>query len=132
LFFSNLSKQKTELKLALKLLDWSGGFKVSAIQEAHHEIYKELVAKLNLNMDREMNTIMFSLNCQEAKKLGEIQCPEGYYLDKVRLEHAELINDLWSARHPGSLKLIQMLITYNTNVGLYEKESGSLCAWCLR
>ncbi|XP_016931513.3 uncharacterized protein [Drosophila suzukii] len=132
LFFSNISKRKTELKLALKLLDWSGGFKVSAIQEAHHEIYKELVAELNLNMDREMNTIMFSLNCQEAEKLGEIQCPEGYYLDKVRLEHAELINDLWSARHPGSLKLIQMLITYNTNVGLYEKESGSLCAWCLR
>ncbi|XP_037709603.1 uncharacterized protein LOC119547006 isoform X2 [Drosophila subpulchrella] len=132
LFFSNISKQKTELKLALKLLDWSGGFKVSAIQEAHHEIYKELVAELNLNMDREMNTIMFSLNCQEAEQLGEIKCPEGYYLDKVRLEHADLINDLWSARHPGSLKLIQMLITYNTNVGLYEKESGSLCAWCLR
>ncbi|XP_017132219.1 uncharacterized protein LOC108149287 [Drosophila elegans] len=131
LFFSNLSKQKSDLKDALKLLDWSGGFKVSAIQENHHKIYKELVAELNLTMYREMPTTMYSLNCREARKL-EISCPEGYYVDKVRLEHAELINDLWSARHPGSLKLIQMLITNNTNVGLYERESGLLCAWCLR
>ncbi|XP_043065384.1 uncharacterized protein LOC122320870 [Drosophila ficusphila] len=131
LFFSNLSKQKTELELALKLLDWSKGFKVSAIHETHHYIYKDLVAELNLQMDREMSTIMYSLTCEEAEKL-EIICPEGYYLDKVRQEHADLINNLWSARHPGSLKLVEMLITYNTNVGLYEKESGLLCAWCLR
>ncbi|XP_043065374.1 uncharacterized protein LOC108095098 isoform X2 [Drosophila ficusphila] len=131
LFFSNLSKQKTELELALKLLDWSKGFKVSAIHETHHYIYKDLVAEVNLQMDREMSTIMYSLTCEEAEKL-EINCPEGYYLDKVRLEHADLINNLWSARHPGSLKLVEMLITYNTNVGLYEKESGLLCAWCLR
>ncbi|XP_016977635.1 uncharacterized protein LOC108043436 [Drosophila rhopaloa] len=131
LFFSNLSKQKSELKVALKFLDWSGGFKVSAIHETHHNIYKELVSELNLRMDREMATIMYSLTCQEAKKLV-VNCPDGYYLDKVRLEHADLINDLWSARHPGSLKLIQMLITHNTNVGLYEEKSGLLCAWCLR
>ncbi|XP_017067903.2 uncharacterized protein LOC108105703 [Drosophila eugracilis] len=131
LFFSNLSKQKPELKVALNLLDWSGGFKVSAIHETHHKIYKELVADLDLQIDREMNTIMYSLTYQEAGNF-QINCPEGYYLDKVRLEHADLINDLWSARHPGSLKLIQMLISYNTNVGLYDKESNSLCAWCLR
>ncbi|KMY90780.1 uncharacterized protein Dsimw501_GD24132 [Drosophila simulans] len=131
LFFSNLSKQKTDLEVALKQLDWSGGFKVSAIHEIHHKIYKQVALDLGLHMDREMNTIMYILNREEAERL-QIQCPDGYYLDKVRLEHADLINNLWSARHPGSLKLIQMLITYNTNVGLYEKESGSLCAWCLR
>ncbi|KAH8413095.1 hypothetical protein KR009_007915 [Drosophila setifemur] len=131
LFFSNLSGNKSNLELALRLLDWSGGFKVSAIQEKHHFIYKELVKELNLIMDREMNTIMYRMPFEEAQKL-EIDCPEGYYLDRVRLEHAELINDLWSARHPGSLKLIQMLIENNNNMGLYEEESGVLCAWCLR
>lgn len=61
-----------------------------------------------------------------------INCPTGYYVDSVRVEHAELINDLWSARHVGSLKLIQLLIEHNTNIGLYDQESGELCAWCLR
>ncbi|EDV54800.1 uncharacterized protein LOC6549429 isoform X2 [Drosophila erecta] len=131
LFFSNLSRRKSDLLAALEHLDWSGGFKVSAIHETHHRIYKELALDLRLHMDREMNTIMYILTRKEAERL-QVKCPEGYYLDKVRLEHADQINDLWSARHPGSLKLIQMLIAYNTNVGLYEKESGSLCAWCLR
>jgi len=116
---------------ALKLLDWTGGFKVSAINETHHKIYKYLVAELQLCLQREMNTIMYRIPCKEAKEL-QFNCPPGYYLDKVRLEHSELINDLWSARHPGSLKLIQLLIENNTNVGLYEKETGKLCAWCLR
>ncbi|XP_068151064.1 uncharacterized protein [Drosophila tropicalis] len=74
---------------------------------------------------------MYYLSCEEAKKL-QINCPNGYYFDKVRPEHAEMINNLWSARHPGSLRLIELLITKNTNVGLYEKDSGKLCAWCLR
>lgn len=87
--------------------------------------------ELSLSMDREMKTIMYSLTFQEAQKL-EINCPKGYYFDQVRLEHADLINELWSARHSGSLKLIQMLIENNTNVGLFEKDSGQLCAWCLR
>ncbi|XP_043643648.1 uncharacterized protein LOC122613508 [Drosophila teissieri] len=131
LFFSNLSRQRSGLEAALRHLDWSGGFKVSAIHESHHKIYKQLALDLGLHMDREMNTIMYMLTREEAVRL-QVQCPEGYYLGQVRLEHADLINDLWSARHPGSLELIQMLIAHNTNVGLYEKESGSLCAWCLR
>ncbi|XP_017105332.2 uncharacterized protein [Drosophila bipectinata] len=131
LFFSNLSRKKTGLYSALKLLDWSAGFKVSAIHDSHHTIFKELVMELNLSMDREMKTIMYRMPFQEAQEL-EISCPEGYYFDQVRLEHAALINELWSARHAGSLKLIQMLIENNTNVGLFEKDSGLLCAWCLR
>ncbi|XP_017029390.1 uncharacterized protein [Drosophila kikkawai] len=131
LFFSNLSRQESHLKLALSLLDWSEGFKVSAIHEMHHRIYKELVAELSLTMDREMNTIMYILSCEKAQKLI-IECPKGYFMDKVRLEHAELINNLWSARHPGSLKLIEMLIENNNNIGLYEEETGLLCSWCLR
>ncbi|KAH8283178.1 hypothetical protein KR054_012646 [Drosophila jambulina] len=122
LFFSNLSRQKSNLAQALKSLDWSGGFKVSAIYEMHHKIYKDVVSELNLTMDREMKTIMFRMSCEKAQKLV-IEIPEGYYLDKVKLKHAELINNLWSARHPGSLKLIEMLI---------EKKTGELCAWCLR
>ncbi|XP_062141823.1 uncharacterized protein LOC133849744 [Drosophila sulfurigaster albostrigata] len=132
LFFCNLSRQKTmELQTALQLLDWTKAYKVSAIHESHHAIYKQLVAKRQLCLDREMNTIMYSLSCNQAKEL-QVTCPPEYYLDSVRLEHAELINDLWSARHSGSLKLIQLLIENNTNVGLYERSTGELCAWCLR
>lgn len=65
-------------------------------------------------------------------KMLQVSCPTGYYLDSVRVEHAELINDLWSAKHVGSLKLIQLLIEHNTNVGLYNLETGELCARCLR
>ncbi|XP_034667364.1 uncharacterized protein LOC117900912 [Drosophila subobscura] len=131
LFFCNLSRRGPQLEVALRLLDWSGGYKVSAIHEGHHLVYRQLLAELQLGMDREMNTIMFRLPWQAASQL-DIECPPGYYLDKVRLEHAELINDLWSARHPGSLYLIQLLISNNTNMGLYEEETGLLCAWCLR
>ncbi|KAM8716710.1 hypothetical protein ACLKA7_003562 [Drosophila subpalustris] len=132
LFFSNLSRQKTpDLLKALELVDWTSGFKVSAIHETHHKIYKSLVTERQLWLHREMNTIMYRMPCKEAKKL-QFDCPPEYYLDNVRLEHAELINDHWSARHPGSLRLIQMLIEHNSNVGLYLKETGQLCAWCLR
>ncbi|XP_041450686.1 uncharacterized protein LOC111081011 [Drosophila obscura] len=131
LFFCNLSRRRPQLERALRLLDWSAGYKVSAIHAEHHLVYRQLLAELRLGMDREKNTIMYHLSCERAKQL-EIECPAGYYLDRVRLEHAELINDLWSARHPGSLYLIQLLILNNTNMGLYEKETGLLCAWCLR
>lgn len=132
LFFSNLSRQRTaELVSALRLLDWSGGFKVSAIHETHHAIYKDLLAERRLGIDREMSTIMYHMPSSKAKTL-QVTCPTGYYLDSVRVEHAELINHLWSARHVGSLKLIQLLIENNTSVGLYAQETGELCAWCLR
>ncbi|TDG40432.1 hypothetical protein AWZ03_013148 [Drosophila navojoa] len=132
LFFSNLSRQKTpELLTALTLMDWTRGYKVSAIHETHHAIYKQLLAEHHLFMDREMKTIMYRLPCEQAKEL-QVNCPPGYFLDNVRLEHAELINELWSAKHPGSLKLIQLLIEMNTNVGLYDQATGQLCAWCLR
>lgn len=120
-----------ELVRALGLLDWSRGFKVSAIHETHHGIYKSLLAERQLRMDREMKTIMYHMPFSKAQML-QITCPTGYYLDSVRVEHAELINDLWSARHVGSLKLIQLLIEHNTSVGLYDQETGELCAWCLR
>lgn len=84
-----------------------------------------------MSLQREMNTIMYRMPCKEAKEL-QFDCPPGYYLDKVRLEHAELIDEHWSARHPGSLRLIQMLIEHNTSAGLFHKETGQLCAWCLR
>ncbi|EDW64937.1 uncharacterized protein [Drosophila virilis] len=132
LFFSNLSRQKTpELLSVLTLLDWTNGFKVSAIHETHHRAYKQLLAERRLVMDREMKTVMYHLPCEQAKALQR-SCPPGYYLDDVRLEHAGLINDLWSAHHPGSLKLVEMLIEKNGNVGLYEEATGELCAWCLR
>lgn len=132
LFFSNISRERTpELVRALRLLDWSRGFKVSAIHETHHAIYKFFLAERQLRMDREMKTIMYHMPFSKAKML-HINCPTGYYVDSVRVEHAELINDLWSARHVGSLKLIQLLIEHNTNIGLYDQESGELCAWCLR
>ncbi|KAH8376870.1 hypothetical protein KR093_001811, partial [Drosophila rubida] len=132
LFFCNLSRQKTpELQTALQLLDWSSAYKVSAIHETHHAIYKQLTAERQLYLDREMNTIMYHMSSSQAKDL-QVTCPSEYYLADVQLEHAELINDLWSARHTGSLKLIQMLIENNTNVGLFERSTGSLCAWCLR
>ncbi|XP_068149716.1 uncharacterized protein [Drosophila tropicalis] len=130
LFFGTLNDGGKRLQEALSLLDWSGGYKVSAIQERHHMIYKDLLNELPVRMDRELNTDMYYLSCEEAKKL-QINCPNGYYFDKVRPE-LEMINNLWSARHPGSLRLIELLITKNTNVGLYEKDSGKLCAWCLR
>lgn len=112
-------------------MDWTRGYKVSAIHETHHGIYKQLLKEHHLCMDREMKTIMYRLPCEQAKAL-QFSCPSGYFLDNVRLEHAELINELWSAKHTGSLKLIQLLIEMNTNVGLYDQATGQLCAWCLR
>ncbi|EDW03369.1 uncharacterized protein LOC6562000 [Drosophila grimshawi] len=132
LFFSNLSRQRTpELRSALGLLNWTVGYKVSALHQTHHSIYKEFQVERGLCLEREMKTIMYRLPCEKANEL-QINCPFGYYLDSVRLEHADLINDRWSARHPGSLKLIQLLIENNTSVGLYEQKTDQLCAWCLR
>ncbi|XP_030383886.1 uncharacterized protein LOC115631312 [Scaptodrosophila lebanonensis] len=132
LFFANLSQCGTqELQMALELLDWSRGYKVSSIYESHHLLYKHILSTLGLSFEQEQKTIMYHLDCKKAKAL-DMSCPDGYFVQPLRLEHAAIINELWSSRHRGSLKLIQLLIKNNANVGVYKDDSKELCAWCLR
>ncbi|KAH8271094.1 hypothetical protein KR018_007810 [Drosophila ironensis] len=69
-----------------------------------------------------------------SKKLIDtftIEAPPGITLAKLKVDDAQIINDIWPHRTDKSLNFVKSLIKYNVNVGAYD-ESGKLVAWCLR
>ncbi|XP_053961443.1 uncharacterized protein LOC128865294 [Anastrepha ludens] len=59
-----------------------------------------------------------------------VDVPQGYTLQRLETKHAELVNSLWPHREPGSIALVELLITYNDSVGVFD-GTGNLVAWCL-
>lgn len=61
-----------------------------------------------------------------------LRVPAGYYMDALRQEDAELVNNEWPNRHVSSQYLIERQIRLCVSVGLYSTESKELLAWCIR
>lgn len=61
-----------------------------------------------------------------------LRVPDGFHMDTLRQQDAELINDEWPNRHEGSLYFIRRQIRLCANAGLYATDSQQLVAWCIR
>ncbi|XP_017471422.1 PREDICTED: uncharacterized protein LOC108362789 [Rhagoletis zephyria] len=59
-----------------------------------------------------------------------VETPAGFTLRRLEKTNAELVNSLWPHREPGSVALVELLITYNDSVGVFD-NAGNLVAWCL-
>lgn len=47
-------------------------------------------------------------------------------------DDAPIVDNHWPNRHQGSLFLINRLIEWNVNMGVYVENTEELVAWCLR
>ncbi|KAL9928868.1 uncharacterized protein ACN427_008247 [Glossina fuscipes fuscipes] len=134
LFAGSLRQEEHNENLvkALQLLDWSGGLKVSSILECHRYSVLEVVNKKQLKLEYDSLTLMYFMTSEKAKNLV-IGCPKGYYVKPLTAkDDALIVDNHWPNRHQGSLFLINRLIEWNVNMGVYVENTDELVAWCLR
>ena len=60
------------------------------------------------------------------------RAPKGFRLGDLSKEHSIKINAVWPHRSEGSEKFIEYLIENNAHVGLFDKATGELVAWCFQ
>uniref|UniRef100_A0A1A9WXN2 N-acetyltransferase domain-containing protein n=1 Tax=Glossina brevipalpis TaxID=37001 RepID=A0A1A9WXN2_9MUSC len=127
-----LEERNENLSKALQLLDWSCGLKVSSVLECHRHSVLEVVNKKQLKLEYDSLTLMYFMPCDKARNLV-IGCPDSYYVKSLTAkDDAIIIDDHWPNHHQGSLFLINRLIEWNINMGVYDKNTNELVAWCLR
>lgn len=119
------------VKQALSLLDWSKGLKCSSIPARHIEALRSVVKEKQLEVEYDSITNLYYMPAAEASQLT-VSVPDGYYLDTLRPEDAELVNNEWPNRHVGSLYFIERQIRLCVNVGLYTRDTQQLVAWSIR
>ncbi|XP_053676591.1 uncharacterized protein LOC128726789 [Anopheles nili] len=119
------------LERALHLLDWSGGLKVSSLLSRHRQPVLNVITTKQLTMEYDSETFLYYMPKADCDALN-LSVPDGFELKSLSAEDASKANDVWPNRHQGSLFFLQRLAAWNPNVGLYDRSSGKLVAWCFR
>lgn len=57
--------------------------------------------------------------------------PDEVYLDKLRDEHVDIINEVWPHKYPGSEEFIRCQILMTDGFGLFLKSTNELVSWVL-
>ncbi|XP_004530240.1 uncharacterized protein LOC101450675 [Ceratitis capitata] len=127
----DIAEAAEELRIALPQLDWSRGYKMTGVPDAHHETIYKLLTKMNLLIGIVRLHVVLKSR-EEALKL-DVSCssPEFDY-HPLSQEEAAIVDGIWYSRGNGTLKFIERLIAYNNNMGIYLKSTGELIAWCIR
>ncbi|XP_004530387.1 uncharacterized protein LOC101459971 [Ceratitis capitata] len=118
------------LRKALKMLNWSEGYKITAIPDIYHETVSAVLLELKLAWES-IRLNIYHLPRDQALT-ADVNCPPGFQMRPLHNADAALINDLWHANNAGTLEIITRLIAYNNNVGVYVEKTGELVAWCIR
>ncbi|XP_054082931.1 uncharacterized protein LOC105209797 [Zeugodacus cucurbitae] len=125
-----VKEAQTLLRTALKMLDWTKGFKITAIPDMYIDTVHKVLEELRLTWEG-IRLNIYQLAREKALNI-KVSCPSGFKMRSLNIADAKLINELWHANNAGSLEIIKRLIIYNNNIGVYAQESGELVAWCIR
>ncbi|XP_055838916.1 uncharacterized protein LOC129906945 [Episyrphus balteatus] len=132
LFLNTLNPSNERLRIALSLLDWSGGYKVSSFLERHRPAVLDVVdTQLHLQKEYDSLTLVYHMPRDEAIQM-EIDCPDGFVVRAMNEDDAVVADNVWPNQHVGSLFLLKRLIKWNPNVGVFTKANNELVAWCFR
>ncbi|CAD6998157.1 unnamed protein product [Ceratitis capitata] len=112
------------------MLNWSEGYKITAIPDIYHETVSAVLLELKLAWES-IRLNIYRLPREQALT-ADANCPPGFQMRPLHNADAALINDLWHANNAGTLEIITRLIAYNNNVGVYVEKTGELVAWCIR
>lgn len=128
---TNTNTDNEKLRIALSLLDWSGGYKVSSFLERHRSAVVDVVDSKQLQKEYDSLTLVYHMPRHEAIQM-EIDCPDGFVVREMNEDDAIVADSVWPNQHVGSLFLLKRLIKWNPNVGVYTKANNELVAWCFR
>ncbi|XP_055918700.1 uncharacterized protein LOC129950806 [Eupeodes corollae] len=131
LFLSTLNPSNERLRIALSLLDWSRGYKVSSFLERHRPAVVSVVESYKLHKEYDSLTLVYHMPRSEAIQM-KIDCPEGFVVREMDEDDAVVADNVWPNQHVGSLFLLKRLIKWNPNMGVFTKADNQLVAWCFR
>ncbi|XP_034474711.1 uncharacterized protein LOC117781934 [Drosophila innubila] len=131
LFVGCLNNSEALVKKALTLIDWSSGLKCSSIPARHVPDLESVVREKQLEVQYNSITNLYYMTAKEACQL-KVEVPDGFFMELLKKEDADLVNEEWPNRHVGSLFFIQRQIRMCPSVGLYSTETKQLLAWCIR
>ncbi|XP_058060975.1 uncharacterized protein LOC131211498 [Anopheles bellator] len=131
LFAYTLDCTNRTLQRALPLLDWSGGLKVSSLLSRHRQPVIDVISSKCLSKEYDSETYLYYLPKEQCEALS-LNIPDGFELRPLLVHDATKADDHWPNRHTGSLFFLQRLAAWNPSIGLYEKSTGDLVAWCFR
>ncbi|KFB49109.1 AGAP008627-PA-like protein [Anopheles sinensis] len=131
LFAYSFDTTNEKLEKAFHLLDWSGGLKVSSILKRHRAPLINVLEAKGLQKEYDSETCIYFMPKERCNAL-ELKIPDGFELRSLTPEDAAKADDLWPNRHQGSRFFLERLAAWNPNVGLVERSTGTLVAWCFR
>ncbi|XP_017067904.2 uncharacterized protein LOC108105704 [Drosophila eugracilis] len=131
LFVGSLNNTNGLVRKALDLLDWSTGLKCSSVPFRHIDALDSIVESKKLDIVFRDPTDLFYMKAADALKL-RVEPPAGFTLRSLSVADAPLVNEEWPNHHLGSLFFIERQIRMCVSVGLYQKDSQELVAWCIR
>ncbi|XP_055375839.1 uncharacterized protein LOC129608380 [Condylostylus longicornis] len=133
LFLNSLYGQDTKyIRMALHLLDWSPGYKVSTFLDRHKQIVKDVISEKSLTLEWGIESTPIAYFRKEAANIFEINCQNDINLRPLSQVDAENINKIWPNLHYGSLFFIKRIIELNPSIGAYKTNTDELVAWCLQ
>lgn len=123
LTFQRLSK-------GLKGLNYNTVKKFSGLREIYKTSVLKFIGNEGLKTLVDKNMIMVHMKCEDAKKF-QYEVPKGLDIRRLTNHDIEKVNSAWPNRYNGSENLLKYCIDTNFSLGLYDKQSGELLAWCL-
>lgn len=131
LFFYTLNGSLKKLKELLKLLPNDRKYIARCIYEKDSSPMKEFVQENNFEIHYENNCYLFHLSREVGLMLNNVP-PDDVIIKSLTYMDAKLINSVYPLRDETTADLFDRLIKYNPNLGVFDKDTGQLLAWCVQ
>jgi ribosomal protein S18 acetylase RimI-like enzyme len=124
------SLDRDDLKKILLAMDFSVERFFLCLRDDYRQIVMDFIKERDLNTLWDDGTNMVYMKHEDAIQL-QYTVPEGLEIRSLSVDNTDKINSVWPHASPGSEKFIAYCIENNVNVGLYDKNTNELLAWCL-
>lgn len=134
LFVFTLEETCERLEHALmttQRIDWSQVILFYAVHQNHTDTVYKVLDKLELKVEHSTKTDFWWMPKEQASQLT-VACPENFEIKILKPEHAEIINEIWPHRYPGSVNYLRTFIEMNGGHGVFTKTDGKLVSWVLK
>ncbi|XP_016964378.1 uncharacterized protein LOC108034111 [Drosophila biarmipes] len=119
------------LKESLVKLPFYGGEQFASMPQRYLKVALDVIQAKNIKLG--LNYVTYSLVLSKEEALYfYVEPPVGFSLKPLEVDDAQVVDDHWEWREPGSLPYIRRQISCTTSVGLFKDEDNELVAWCIR
>ncbi|VVD00162.1 unnamed protein product [Leptidea sinapis] len=109
-----------------KLIDWNRSFHIPFTPKNVSDLMKRIITKKNLSSFTTI-TVTDTFYYNETPNFN-VSLPSGFKFELLRMEDAQIADDTWPHKHPGSVWYFKLLIKAKLGYGLYK--NNELIAWC--